>query len=63
MVTRMYQQHGPMIESAQLRINVVFDVKGDDARLRALQASPLGEEAERRIEQVSREAFLTQKQR
>jgi hypothetical protein len=54
----LYREHGPMIESGQIRINVVFDVKGDDARLRVLQARPLGEEAERRIEQVAQEAFL-----
>jgi hypothetical protein len=48
-----------MIESAQVRINVVFDVKGDDARLRTLQVDPLGEQAKRRIEQVSQEVFLT----
>jgi hypothetical protein len=55
----LYEQHGPMIESAQVRINVVFDVKGDDARLRTLQVDPLGEQAKRRIEQVSQEVFLT----
>jgi hypothetical protein len=53
-----YREHGPMIESAQLRINVVFDVQGDDARLRALQARPLDKEAEQRLEQAAREAFL-----
>lgn len=57
----LYQEHGPMIESAQLRINIVLDVEGDDARLRVLQARPLGEQAEQRIEQVSRETFLTQR--
>jgi hypothetical protein len=54
----LYEQHGPMIEAAQVRINVVFDVKGDDARLRTLQARPPGEQARRRIEQVIQEALL-----
>jgi hypothetical protein len=54
----LYEQHGPVIESAQVRINVVFDVKGDDARLRTLQARPPGEQARRRIEQVIQEALF-----
>lgn len=54
----LYEQHGPMIESAQVRVNVVFDVKGDDARLRTLPARPPGEQARRRIEQVIQEALL-----
>jgi hypothetical protein len=58
----LYREHGPMIESAQLRINVVFDVEGDDTRLRALQSHPLSEETEQEIKQASWKAFTTQGQ-
>jgi hypothetical protein len=54
----LYAQHGPFTKEGQLNIGIKLTVKGDEARLRALQTTPLEAEAKQRLLQVAEQAVL-----
>ena len=53
----LYAQHGPF-EEGQLNIRITLRVRGDAARLKALQTAPLDAEAEQRLLQAVEQAIL-----